>query len=104
MMDIENVNDDGIKNLAAGIIEAAVYEYKLAINRRKVLEEELVNMNREIDSCEAFFKSDWCRQLAPNLEASTIINNSIHTAEEEYSKLTHSCVITFKPKNTIKVN
>lgn len=55
--------DEGYKELAAAIVERAVWDYRIAVSE---------NNSAEIYKIEKFFRSDWFCQLS-DLDGKTII-------------------------------
>ena len=54
-MGVKEYNDDAIKNLALGIVDQAVTDYKRSLRDPKHFKYRL--------GLEAFFRSGWCAQL-----------------------------------------
>lgn len=61
---------DGYKALVANIFNQAIYDYKKCLNFQKRTDlspEKQEQLAKEINSNEEFFRGDWAKEIAENL-------------------------------------
>lgn len=96
-------SDENFNLLAKSVVAQGVDDYKTALKQKWALENRLHAANCTIAECEAFFYSEWCKELSDIDDPSYIRNNSFIEAKKEFNKQENVTVridITPKKKKT----
>ena len=92
-------SDEKFNLLAKSVVAQGVDDYKTALKQKWALENRLHTVNRTIAECEAFFYSEWCKELSDIEDPFYIRNNSFIEAKKEFNKQENVTVrIDIKPK------